>query len=110
MFICLGHEYDDTVVGIALHGDYGVVLDTAAKTPNEILKGLQKEIKKGAGNDEIACTQDGSDGLGGASGHRCAIWTASLNQPVIIRYLLQNVDKSTISNPFTVFEKLHRKQ
>ncbi|MFZ1397115.1 MAG: recombinase family protein [Candidatus Promineifilaceae bacterium] len=57
--------YDDTVVGIALHGDYGVVLDTAAKTPNEILKGLQKEIKKGASKNDFACTQDGSDGGGG---------------------------------------------
>ena len=46
--------------------------------------------------------RDGSDGLGGASGHRCVIWTASLNRPAIIHYLLQIVDKSTISNPFCV--------
>lgn len=46
--------------------------------------------------------RDGSDGLGGASGHRCAIWTENINHPAIIRYLLQNAVDSTISNPFTV--------
>ena len=54
--------YDDRVVGIALHGDYGVVLDDTTKTPNEVLQGLQGEIKKGAHKLESACTQNGSDG------------------------------------------------
>jgi len=88
---------DDKVVAMTLRSNYHLVLNHKTNGPTEFTV-------------DPLLSASGSDGLGGASGHRCAIWTASLNQPVIIRYLLQNVDKSTISNPFTVFEKLHRKQ
>ena len=55
--------YDDRVIGIALHGDFGVVLDNAAMAPNNVLKGLNEEIKMGVHHFDLAHTHDGSDGI-----------------------------------------------
>ena len=54
--------YDDTVIAIALHGDFGIVLDNAIAAPHEIIEGLRTEIKTGASDSESACTRNGSDG------------------------------------------------
>ncbi len=53
--------YDNTVIGIALHGDFGIVLDSAAIAPGDVLSGLSEVIEKGA--SDFACTQSGSDGI-----------------------------------------------
>ena len=55
--------YDDRVIGIALHGDFGVILDDATLAPKDVLDGLNVEIKKGVYKSEFAHTQSGSDGI-----------------------------------------------
>ena len=55
--------YDDQVIGIALYGNFGVVLDESIWTPNRILDGVRSEMKKGANELISACTQNGSDGI-----------------------------------------------
>lgn len=55
--------YDDTVVAIALHGNYSIVLDNHGTAPDELVEKLQREFKRGTNDD--ACTpyaQSGSDG------------------------------------------------
>ena len=54
--------YDEHVIAIALHGDFSVVLNHDTLAPNEIVAGLQMEIKKGASEIRFTCTQYGSDG------------------------------------------------
>ena len=66
---------DDKVVAMTLRSNYHLVLNHNTNGPTYF------EV------DPLYA--DGSDGLGGTSGHRCAIWPASLNHPAIIRYLLQ---------------------
>jgi DNA invertase Pin-like site-specific DNA recombinase len=56
--------YDDTVIAIALHGDYSVVLDNAGVAPSELVEKIKLETTRGTG--ETACTpcaQSGSDGI-----------------------------------------------
>lgn len=55
--------YDERVIGIALHGDFGVILDDAAMAPNDVLKGLSEEIEKGVHHFDLVHTQSGSDGI-----------------------------------------------
>lgn len=55
--------YDDRVIGIALYGDFGVILDDNVLAPNDVLNGISEEIKKGANYSELAHTQSGSDGI-----------------------------------------------
>jgi hypothetical protein len=66
--------YDDSVIGVAIHGDFGVVLDSAVLAPHEVVEGLKEEMKKGASDDDSTCTQYGSDGLDALSGRRCVVW------------------------------------
>jgi hypothetical protein len=40
--------YDDQVVAISLHGDYGVILDDATVAPFELMQQLEGQIKKRA--------------------------------------------------------------
>lgn len=54
--------YDDTVIAIALHGDFGIVLDSAMMAPFEIVEGLKRETKMGISNEDSAYAQNGSDG------------------------------------------------
>lgn len=54
--------YDSSVIAIALHGDFGIVLDNTTLVPNEVLEGISEEIEKGANPSEKVCTHDGSDG------------------------------------------------
>ncbi|MCB8924069.1 MAG: hypothetical protein H6652_00420 [Ardenticatenaceae bacterium] len=79
---------DEKIAALTLRSNYHLVLNHKANGPTYY------EV------DPLYA--HGSDGLGGTSGHRCAIWPASLNHLAIVRYLLQNVVDSTISNSFTV--------
>ena len=58
--------YDQTVIAIALHGDFGVVLDDATLAPHEVIEGINGQLnggnKKGASELDSTCTQSGSDG------------------------------------------------
>lgn len=55
--------YDDKVIAIALHGDFGVVLDNVTVAPNEVVRGVNNEIKKGAYSLESTRAYDGNDGI-----------------------------------------------
>jgi bifunctional DNA-binding transcriptional regulator/antitoxin component of YhaV-PrlF toxin-antitoxin module len=56
--------YDREVVAIALHGDFGIVLNSGGDTiPKEVIGEISKVIKKGENTNENVLTQDGSDGL-----------------------------------------------
>ena len=39
--------YDQTVIAIALHGDFSVVLDNGTSAPHEIVEGLKIEMAEG---------------------------------------------------------------
>ena len=57
------YVYNQRVIGIALHGDFGIILSDAALAPNDIISKLKEEIKMGAYQFELANTQNGSDGI-----------------------------------------------
>jgi len=46
-------------ISIALHGDFGVVLDDGVMTPNDVLERLNEEIKMGVCQIKVAHTQSG---------------------------------------------------
>ena len=55
--------YDDTVIAIALHGDYAVVLDHGEVAPDEIVEKLRSETTRGTSDEACtSCAQSGSDG------------------------------------------------
>jgi hypothetical protein len=57
--------YDQSVLAVALHGDFSIVLDNGTSAPHEVVEGLNMEIgttKKGANETNSTCTLDGSDG------------------------------------------------
>jgi site-specific DNA recombinase len=55
--------YDDQVVAISLHGDYGVILDDATVAPFELMQQLEGQIKKKSTSElDSTCAQNGSDG------------------------------------------------
>ena len=58
--------YDQTVLAVALHGDFSIVLDNGTSAPHEVVEGLKMEIaagkEKGASDFDSTCTLDGSDG------------------------------------------------
>ena len=58
--------YDKTVLAVALHGDFSLVLDNGTSAPHEVVEGLNLEIKggkeKGANGLDSTCTLGGSDG------------------------------------------------
>jgi site-specific DNA recombinase len=54
--------YDTEVIAIALHGNYGVVLDNNTLAPSELVEKLAGEIKKDAASLEKDCIGNGSDG------------------------------------------------
>ncbi len=55
--------YDDTVIAIALHGDYAVVLDNAGIAPDEIVEKMRSETVRGTSDSTCtSCAQSGSDG------------------------------------------------
>lgn len=56
--------YDQQVIAIALHGDYGVILDETVSVPTEVLSEVSEVINKKGGNiTENISTQIGSDGI-----------------------------------------------
>lgn len=56
--------YDKMVIAIALHGDYGVILDNGEAAPMQIVGEISKTINKtGAADGSSGCTQIGSDGV-----------------------------------------------
>lgn len=55
--------YDDTVIAIALHGDYAIVLDHGEVAPDEIVEKLRSETTRGTSDEACtSCAQSGSDG------------------------------------------------
>ncbi|MCA9936215.1 MAG: recombinase family protein, partial [Anaerolineales bacterium] len=55
--------YDDTVIAIALHGDYAVVLDNVGMAPDEIMEKMRSETERGTSDSTCtSCAQNGSDG------------------------------------------------
>ena len=54
--------YDDQVVAISLHGDYGIILDNATVAPYELMQRLEEQIKKGISEFDSTYAQNGSDG------------------------------------------------
>jgi len=76
--------YDDSVIAISLHGDYGIVLDTSLSVPSEIISGLK--IKMDTNIVENICVQDGIDGFRLLTGHDiCYLWASpkALKSPKI---------------------------
>ena len=69
--------YDQTVIAIALHGDFSIILDNGTSAPHEVVEGLKMEMaggkEKGASDSDSTCTRNGSDGLGHRSGRRHVI-------------------------------------
>ncbi|MBZ0296480.1 MAG: hypothetical protein K8L99_28220, partial [Anaerolineae bacterium] len=64
--------YDQQVIAVALHGDFGVILDEELSVPAEVLEAVAEEIKKGENISENVSTQCGSDGHGSLTG--CVVW------------------------------------
>lgn len=54
--------HDHEVVGITLHGDYSLILDTAHLTPPELVAYLREQTKKAVSSISTTYSQDGSDG------------------------------------------------
>jgi hypothetical protein len=63
--------YDSNVVAVALHGDFGVILDAGGATSAEVVDSMKATVNK-KGTSSRACTQDGVDGH--ESPVRYAIW------------------------------------
>lgn len=57
------YVYDKHVRGIALHGDFGIILDDDGTMPDEVREGLEVEIKKGTSKISSERAQDGIDGI-----------------------------------------------
>ncbi len=55
--------YDEQVIGVALHGDFGVVIDSAISAPYEVVEGVRVEMKKGASKKDFGRTHHGNDGI-----------------------------------------------
>ena len=57
--------YDDRVIAIALHGDFGVILGEETYVPSEVLSTMSQIIKKGEAISPVtdSITQCGSDGI-----------------------------------------------
>jgi site-specific DNA recombinase len=55
--------YDQQVIAVALHGDYGVILDTDLSIPAEVLEEVSGEITKSGNITTNVSTQSGSDGI-----------------------------------------------
>lgn len=56
--------YDDTVIAIALHGDYAVVLDSAGMAPSELVEKIKLETKRGTNGIVCAsCVRAGATGI-----------------------------------------------
>ncbi len=56
--------YDKEVVAIAVHGDFGIVLNSAGETvPSEVIGEISRVIKKGENTNDSVLTQLGSDGV-----------------------------------------------
>ncbi len=54
--------YDQRVIAIALHGNFGVILDEDLSIPSEVLEQVAEEIKSGNITNSVS-TQCGSDGI-----------------------------------------------
>jgi hypothetical protein len=54
--------YDRQVIAIALHGDFGVILDEDLSVPSDVLEAVAGEIEKGENITENVSTQCGDDG------------------------------------------------
>jgi hypothetical protein len=54
--------YDQQVIAVALHGDFGVILDKDVSIPSQVLEAVAGEIKKGENITKNVSTQCGSDG------------------------------------------------
>jgi hypothetical protein len=55
--------YDQQVVALALHGDFGVILDEGLSVPSEVLENMTGTITKSGNIRTNVSTQCGSDGI-----------------------------------------------
>ena len=82
--------YDDQVIAIALHGNFGVVLDNQHLAPQELVAQLKSQFDpekaKGA-EEEISCTQSGSDGTRSFAGIRSVVFLPSQLAEVYLKVL-----------------------
>ena len=79
--------YNDRVIGVALYGDFNIVLNNAAMVLKDILTALNEEMQKGAYDE--ASTQNGSDGHRPPSG--CILYVPQNRAyHVVIRQLIGN--------------------
>ena len=53
--------YEDKVIAIALHGDFGIVLDSAGCVPSEVVEGLKEKMDTTRVNS--SCVRCGNDGI-----------------------------------------------
>ena len=60
--------YDDRVIAIALHTDFGVVLDVPDAAPSDIMEAVSWSINENASVPSDTRTQNGSDGDRSRSG------------------------------------------
>ena len=99
------YVYDQEVIGVTLHGDFVIVLDTGSETvPTEVIREISKITKMGASDDKSAGTQDGSDGLGHPT---CYLWAAfRVDYQLVVEYWLQHTVGGPSSTNKSSGEKL----
>ena len=54
--------YNDHVIAIVLHGDFGIILDSGLAAPEKIVESLQTNMKKGRTLDKVR-PQNENDGI-----------------------------------------------
>ena len=66
--------YDQQVIAVASHGDFGVILDQAVSVPSEVVEVVSEVITKSGNITENVSTRCGSDGdrsMGGIKFYFC---------------------------------------
>lgn len=85
--------YDREVVAIALHGDFGIVLNSEGNTvPAEVICEISKVIKKGENTNNSVLTQHGSDGVGYRLGK--PVMLPKSDYRLSIRLLVEQIKRS----------------
>ena len=89
--------YDHQVVGVTLHGNYSLILDTAHMTSPELVNTLREQTKKAVDGMSTTYSQDGSDGFPMLSRQNIFVW-APRSEPhhIIIRLVLRVVRYAAI--------------
>ncbi len=82
--------YDDRVIALALHPDFGIILDVPESAPSDVLAAVTEFNRKGTEGFSTFRAQHGSDGLGVRAG--CFVW-APRNEiyHLVIRMLVKGV-------------------